>query len=224
MQYLARRNQGTRMFKQIARSLLWVFIWLSGAVVILFLVLFISSISVPVKLPSIHVYTGSWDAFASAAGTWVIENDKSAHPMQTTEIFCRRSEMQCAASQAEVTDSGHLFLSTYKYNVTKWDENIIKYINTDAVCVDYSYTIERESKRVFGTRKTKSAADGCSIASPGPLNLILMDGFKVSNELSQEAVQKVSPFGWLGLGLWSAFISFRLWHVWRRQTPRMIEA
>ena len=212
------------MFKQLARSLLWVFIWLSGAVVILFTVIFIASIVVPVKLPGIHVYTGSWNAFVSATGTWVIENDKSAHPMQTTEIFCYRAEMQCRSSQAEVTDSEHLFLSTYKYDILKWDNNIIKYVNTEAMCVDYSYTIERESKRVFGTRKTKTATDGCSIASPGPLNLILMDGFKVSNELSQEAVQKVSPFGWIGLGLWSAFISFRLWHVWRRQRLRTIEA
>lgn len=48
------------------------------------------------NLPNLHVFTDYWESgYLSARGTWIIEGDRQAHPLQTTEIHCYRDRRQC---------------------------------------------------------------------------------------------------------------------------------
>lgn len=206
------------MIKRLVQVFGWVLVGCAGSIGLLLVVIGVAGIMVPVGLPAGSVSTGSWDNYVAARGTWVMENDRSASPVQTTQIFCHRMTMDCRVAQAEVGSGGMLYVEAHNYSVDRWDGDIITFRDTTAVCVDYAYTVSRVNQRVIGIRTTKKVTDLCSSVSKEPINLTLADGYKVEQQLRDEALAQVYPFMWMGLALLWAFVVFRVWRAWRSRS------
>ena len=133
--------------RNVGRAALRTLGGLIGTVVILLAGFSIVNSLTPIKLPvGPHVYVDAWDrGFVSATGTWTMENDRPAFPVQTSNIRCYRDDKSCTAAQAEIAFGDTLHLETYNYDITKWDNTTILF-RTDAACVEYIYTIDRANK------------------------------------------------------------------------------
>src|SRR5262245_39041304 len=102
----------------LALLLLLVFGW---CVIAAFHVLYIFS-QVPVSiLGDGRVYTGGWDlGFVHADGTWAIDREKHAFPLNMSEIRCIKQDRQCYAASARISGN-YLTADLDFYNITKWD-------------------------------------------------------------------------------------------------------
>jgi len=213
------------MGRRIKLVVAWGLLGIVGTFAILFVAMELVGAMVPVYLPSLSVQTGSWNEYASAQGTWTMDNDELAAPLQSTNIVCRRYNMTCTAAQAEIS-SNMLHSELYDYEVMQWDNDVIIFKNTSSDCVDYTYTINRVNERVIATRTTKKTqSDGCLVdISPKPINLTLTDGFKVYWQLYEEGQTKVFPAGWMAFAAWWIFIGWRLLKGWRTSIPTLNSA
>ena len=202
------------MVKSIGRSILWILVGLVGSVGILIAAmgLYVKS-QVPVSLRSGGtVYVGMWDeGYVAASGTWKIENQKQAFPLQYTEMKCRRSENFCTSATAEIGFYDTLTVDTNYYGIAKWTADTI-IITSSASCVDYTYTISRSSQRVIGTRNPKATTNEACPSGVGKevLQLSLADGAKVQSELEQEVRNRAQPYMWVALVGWWLVIGSRL--------------
>ncbi len=164
---------------------------------------------VPVKLrPGGTVETSMWDrGYASANGTWVVENGP-ARPLQFTNIGCFRADNTCRAATAEIAGGNILSLETATYKVTRWTETTLIFVNTDVPCAETTYTISRANQRVVGTTVTRrSAAEACPEAEE-TVQLSLVDGARVTRNLEQEANARAQPVAWASLAaLWVLVLS-----------------
>jgi hypothetical protein len=211
--------------KRIIRAFGWVLSGCIGSIVIFVVAAAFVQTMVPVSLPMLTVSTRGWGEYVSARGTWTMDNDKPAFPLQTSEITCRRYNMTCISAQAEVFRD-MLNVELYDYEVTRWDSDVILFKNTSSNCVDYTYTINRVNQRVIGTRTTKKTKeDGClADISTKPINLTLTDGFKVYWQLHEEAQAKVFPFGWMAFAVWWVFVCLRIWNGGRASASSLHRA
>ncbi|HEV2557866.1 MAG TPA: hypothetical protein VGU45_04500 [Microvirga sp.] len=164
---------------------------------------------VPVKLrPGGSVETAMWDrGYVAANGTWVVENGP-ARPLQFTNIGCFRSDNTCRAATAEIAGGNILSLETATYKVTRWSETTLIFVNNDAPCADYTYTISRANQRVVGTAAPRrNTAESCP-AGEEALQLSLVDGARVTRTLEQEANARAQPVAWASLAaLWVLVLS-----------------
>ena len=92
------------MLRTIGRIFLLLVLGLAGTIAIFTVSVQIVNSAVPVNLPvGPHVYTSLWDErYVSASGTWVIDNDRHAFPLNTSEITCRRPDSFCTATTARI--------------------------------------------------------------------------------------------------------------------------
>jgi hypothetical protein len=153
------------MLKAFGRVVGWLFLGLIGSAAILAMMLLYVGTQVPVHLRSGgKIFANSWDSgFVHASGTWVIENDTQAFPLQFTELRCYRQDNECTSATAEVTFGDTLSVDTDRYEVVRWTNDTIIF-TTSALCVDYTYTVSRASERLVGTRTPKKAAtDTCLV-------------------------------------------------------------
>jgi hypothetical protein len=175
---------------------------------------------VPASLPPMFVSTDQWDRYVAGSGTWVIENDRSATPLQTSDLICQRENMMCVMSNASIS-SGRLSLDTFRYVVTRWTQDTLIF-ERDALCAAYTYTIDRATKRAFGVRLKKQSTDTlCESVQSDRLTLALTDGFSVWWRLNDEARQGVMPYAWSVIGIVWFWIGSRAWRTLRtKPEPR----
>ena len=199
--------------RAVGRTLLWIFVGLLGSALIGLLAIWsIESQSNPKISSGRAVFTSFWDrGYVTATGTWVIEEAQQAFPSQTTEIKCYRDEKQCYSAQAEITFGETLAVQSERFPITTWDANTIVYTSTDPTCVTYVYTISRASERITGQRRPKKNVEGtCDLLEQRVFNLTMRDGLQVWQQLQNDVASKTFPFMWVALGLWWAFIIYRL--------------
>lgn len=145
------------------------------------------------------------DSYVSAKGTWVIEGDRQAYPLQTTEIICERELMRCTSATAQITGRS-LSVNVDTYEVASWEKTRIVFVNTAPTCANYIFTIDFPTKAVSGLRKKKSSGPSvpadCNTLDK-ELRLSLRTGFDVSQSLKDEALP------WFGHLVFSPFILLR---------------
>jgi hypothetical protein len=104
------------------------------------------------------VYTGGWDqGFVTASGTWVLDGEKHAFPINMSEIQCFKENSRCYAAGARLSNN-YLVAELDFYNVTKWDNSTLEFV-TDARCVSYVYVINRNTEKLTGRRVAKTTDD-----------------------------------------------------------------
>lgn len=211
------------MIVKILKAIGWIFpvliVGLAGTAAIGYVADSFIESKTGVRLPSgPSVLTDAWDrGYVSAEGTFTIDNDRQAFPIQTTKIRCHRDEKSCTAAKAEISFLRFLDLQLTTHPISLWSNTTILFTE-DAMCVQYVYSIDRVNKRVVGTRTKKQNVAGCEIFQSTPLTLSLVDGFAVWMRVNQEAVAKVSPFMWSGMATWWLLLIFVLW---RRRCSRL---
>lgn len=143
---------------------------------------------VPVSLHGSLFIHGDRD-YAVATGTMVIEGERSAMPLQTSEIKCSSHTKQCMVAQAMITPQKGLYVMVDSYPVIEWTDSHLVF-GEEANCVTNTYTINWVSKSVTGIRvrnKMPKAGVDCSAILIDELRVSLRDGFEVWQEEQRRA-------------------------------------
>jgi len=83
-------------------------------------------------------------------GTWVITNDASAAPLQTSEIACDRTEKKCHETTVIFRD-GSVSIVKADYSILSWDRDGVRAASSTASCADYVMHIRRVEDQKPGT-------------------------------------------------------------------------
>ena len=143
---------------------------------------------VPVRLLNSHSVTGNAN-YAKATGTLVIEGERGAMPLQTTEIQCFSERRECSVATALVMPPNDLYVMVDNRAITEWTDSHLIFIEEGA-CVTSTYTINWVSKSVSGIRvrnKKPSSVFDCSATLTDELRITLRDGSEVTHELEVRA-------------------------------------
>lgn len=148
---------------------------------------------VPVALSqysAVRDYSSS--GFAFAEGTWVIDGEAQAFPLQTTKIMCRKDSAECVIATAEVSFGKILQVNVSTLPISQWTTTQVVFADdSPGSCADYVYTLDLATKTANGVRHAKRGKDVAGIDCGGPaseLRLNLTDGFKVAYKLRQDAL------------------------------------
>ncbi len=143
---------------------------------------------VPVRLHGSLLIHGDRD-YAVARGTMVTEGERSAMPLQTSEIKCSSFTKQCMVGQAMITPYKGLHVMVDTYPVIEWTNSHLVF-GEEAGCVTNTYTINWVSKSVTGIRtrnKLPKPGVDCSAILTDELRVTLRDGFEVWQEEERRA-------------------------------------
>ena len=172
--------------KKIAIGIIVVVAWIG----LMLLTELMQSAAVPVALPTLSVYGN--ESFVWVQGTWTIEGEKHAFPLQTTEVTCSREDGVCRSATAEITSGmgvSMLNVRTETFNVTSWNEDSVVYVDTSPTCVYYIHTINPRIKSVTGIRKKlppERQSGDCS-ALDDELRLTMKDGGDITSPMLEES-------------------------------------
>ena len=161
---------------------------------------------------------GSWDqGFVTASGTWTLDGQNHAFPINMSEIQCIKDDRRCYAAAARLSGR-YLVADLDFYNVTKWDSSTLEFV-TDAVCVAYVYVINRNTEKLTGRRVAKTTDDPTckSIISSPVLGLSFVNGLDVVTKLRSEAAPTLISLP--VATIWTGVILFWIWRVVRRCRP-----
>jgi hypothetical protein len=170
--------------------------------VVLFLAAIVAKLSVPVTLPSMSVV--QVDGLVRVQGTWTIEGELQASPLQTTEIDCWAESRTCQSATATVSKSGRLDVLLDPLPVRQWTDSHIEFTDDSPSCVRYVYTINTVTKSVSGIRQRKHTDRdpvlGCDQLNE-ELRLTMHDGFDVWRPLADAALPwygraALTPLSW----------------------------
>ena len=144
--------------------------------------------------------------FAKVEGTWIIEDDKIADPINTAEITCDRVAKECVSTQASVVvpqiekddDSYYLNLTSQSYQILSWgtDEIVAR---DSGKCRVTILTLNLNSNEVFETTRNNET-EAC-LESPISLPSLdkprisrLIPGFETTYKFWQTRQKIVSKF------------------------------
>lgn len=174
----------------------WMLIaWLAGTV---------AQLRVPVNLTPFNEIRQVTDDYVKASGTWVIEDEMQAFPLQTTEIWCEREIKRCTSATAQVMGGEQMFVHLDFFDIVSWEKTRIVFTDNTPGCVDYIHTIDLVTKTTTALRRKKadqSKAFGDCTALDPELRLTLRKGSDVTNKARTEALP------WFGV---IAFAPFKL--------------
>jgi hypothetical protein len=114
-------------------------------------------------------------AYLSATGSW--RGGDLANKINTVQITCFASEMNCDLNQADVMSlGGGPFLSMYSksFRITKLDaESVVAEQNLPELCIRQTLTFDRVAKAVTMVRTKINRQAVCSMVQDEPLTLFL---------------------------------------------------
>lgn len=149
----------------------------------------------PVVLPAAwFIVTANVDQVSrvEAGGSWVA-NDGPAANLQTSNINCIKSKMQCMESSAQVTvkDGGLLETTQTLFDIESWTESeVVTKVNFQA-CGSRRLVLDIVNKQASSVAKGGGANDpSCKNPFSGERTFKLVAGQKVQ----VEAVNKAKPF------------------------------
>lgn len=154
-----------------------------------------------IKLPGLaaplwHELRGT--EWATVDGTWVITNETSAEPLQTSMITCHRDSQSCEETTVIFGDKGFMSINRTEYKVTSWGHDGVRAASSAASCADYVIYIRRVEEKlgkdtpglVTGHRTVKAGGRGlfgqpCEALTPH-LSLRLEKGYEVQRRYREE--------------------------------------
>ena len=167
----------------IGAFLLWILVALLAGTV--------AQLRVPVNLSSISEVRYVSDGFVRASGTWVIEGEAQAFPLQTTEIWCERDIKRCTSATAQVMSGEQMLVHLDFFDVVAWEKTRVVFSNDSPGCVDYIHTIDLVTKTATALRRKKldqsKAIGDCSALVP-ELRVTLRKGSDVVTKTRNDAL------------------------------------
>lgn len=148
-----------------------------------------AEIRVPVKLP-IMTIVATPDVVV-LQGTWIIDrrggDNEQAYPLQSSEIRCDRQTRMCTSATAEIGYGRLLHVELERHPIVEWAPTRVVFVNDDAICTQYFYSVDVATKSATGVRRKRdNAGPQCTHVSE-ELRLRLVDGFTVWQVLLTEA-------------------------------------
>ena len=167
---------------------------LLGLIVLWISLIFLASATiqsrVPVNLQPFSSVIAISNNYVNATGTWVIDGDIQAIPLQTTDIKSERELKRCTSATAMVMIGTQLHAHLETYEIVNWKKTRVVFIDDSPSCVDYIYTIDMASKSAAAIRKKKLNGTGlpgdCAVYEK-ELRLTLRGGLEVMKKLQQDA-------------------------------------
>lgn len=112
------------------------------------------------------------NASASAEGTWTLQGDTIAYPVNRTLIWCWRPDLTCAVFTADIALPGEdglagsatLLTSVQHYDVTRWTASEVQAGGLSA-CRQTILTVNGETKQVYEVT-TDLTKEGCPLLGP----------------------------------------------------------
>lgn len=161
------------------------------------------------------VYTGGFgdaltiiriQGYLQVKGTWILEDENIAYPINTSKITCDRTRRECEVTQAEVIvpaiddsdDSYMLNVDSNTYSVVSWDASEVV-ARDSGTCRTSILTINSNSKEVFEVTRnneTKECREGY-LTLPGldkPRIARLVPGWNRIYKWWQDRQKKVSEY------------------------------
>ena len=125
--------------------------------------------------------------YASASGTWTLQADTIAYPVNRTEIWCWRPDLTCSIFTANVAlpredglaGTATLLTDVQHYDVTRWTASEVQ-ARARSDCRQTVVTINGETKQVYEVT-TDLTKEGCSLLGP-------MDKLKVATLEDSSAI------------------------------------
>ena len=162
----------------------------------------------PIYVPGTgdELFIGMIDNYLSVEGTWIIENDKIAFPINLSKIECHKHTKICKNNQVDVAtpnfesdnDSSQIVLSVYRYEIISWSNTeVVAQSKTD--CRTSILTINNSSKEVFEVTRINNAK-GCDLglvtipALDKPRISRMLPGWKISYNFWQDRKKAASMF------------------------------
>ena len=146
---------------------------------------------VPISLSPGIIVVAVGDSYVLASGTWVIEGQTQAFPLQTTEIRCERELRRCTSATAMVVLGKQLHVDVSFHDIVSWEKSRVVFVDESPSCVQYVYTIDLATKAVNGVRKKRvgggAPAPDCS-SLDDQLRLSLKNGFSEVLALQKSAM------------------------------------
>lgn len=144
---------------------------------------------VPVLVSRLQVFVDLWDkGYVALEGTWVMDGEEQAFPLNQSKIVCRAESQTCEEAIARISNYGidaRLEADLERYEITSWDGNTLIY-RTGAKCVDYVYTVSRDTKQVSGIRTIKHGLESECSDLTKEIKLRLADGIDVWNQMQRD--------------------------------------
>src|SRR5664279_1133318 len=78
---------------------------------------------VPVMLSPTKLVYGIQDSYVVAQGTWVLENDEQAFPLQTTQIRCEKELKRCTSATAMVMLGKQMSVDVTFHDIVAWSNS-----------------------------------------------------------------------------------------------------
>lgn len=131
------------------------------------------------RLPSYAFHYDSQVGYVKVQGSWILEDEQSGFPIQTTTILCVRDTLTCIEATAILPDPKFLFpVELNVLTVTKWDDDAIAFEGQTAQCISYSYLISIRTQTATGLRKRRSDVSDliCQQSDPRPLRMRMVGG------------------------------------------------
>lgn len=176
-----------RVLKWVGFGLAALAIWIGVAA----LAIAVQQSRVPVSLPTAGKMSSYSKDYVKVSGTWVIEGDKQAYPLQTTEISCERELKRCTSATGNVMGGDILNVFIDFYDIVSWEQSRVVFTDDNPNCVQYIYTIDFVSKSVNGVRQKRKAGPNLPEECAGlnqELRLSLKDGYKEYKQLQEQAL------------------------------------
>ncbi len=139
------------------------------------------------------------DDFLSFGGTWVIEGENHAFPVNFTQYNCYRSMSRCYTSEGYVhggNGSASLNVEGGSLKVIKWDQTEVL-MEDDVRCRVSTISVNLQSKEVYMITRNRDA--GCPQAIPVPKLAKprisrLVDGWEASSQAHRDKTKAVQAY------------------------------
>lgn len=152
----------------------------------------ISSVMVKYRVPvtPLAILDVSGDKYyAKATGTMVTEGERSAMPLQASEIKCFAHTRECVIGTAMIAYGDNLYVAVDTAPVIEWTDSHLVF-GEIGECVTNTYTLNWVTKSVTGIRvKHPNPPKGrdCSMFMAEQLRSTLRDGLEVGREEEKRA-------------------------------------
>jgi hypothetical protein len=175
----------------------------------------LSSRSASVRMSPIYLPSGKigetgpnifiTDGYASVEGTWVIEGDEVAHPLNVANIKCYRKFGHCFQIDVEIdnenyfdnTTSGSYHLATYDslLPIMSWtDQEIV--LENNAECRNNTITINAKAKEVYEvSRNNGGDRESCELPQlEQPRTFKLVEPYQLSRDYFAQKQKEAFTF------------------------------
>lgn len=124
-------------------------------------------------------------------GTWTLEGEAAASPLQTSAITCREATMECVESRARIA-RGVLHVLRDRYRIEEWGSRIRAVSRAEGgQCYTWTLTVDRDALEARAEGSKARDAGTCSRA-PQQRTRVMSDGAGIARRYHAERLRKAA--------------------------------